>query len=226
VGDVRADGDDEADAGTGDEAPVDGAPTADAADDAAEGDLAGRARRLADGATDRSPPAPLEDRPGTTTVQREEVPPRPGGDDLASIAQRWETILDVVADDSRRAKAFYEPATPIRLHNGVLLLSYPSTRRFHAEQGKGGEMTAFLASAIQQVTGLERIRVDVRLEDGGPRRPSPAPVDGPARDEPPAEEQAAVAEAEEAPPAAPADADEVDQLLRDQLGAEPLPDDE
>ena len=127
------------------------------------------------------------------------------------------------------AKAFYEPATPTRLHNGVLLLSYPADKRFHAEQAKSGEMTAHLAACVEQATGLERIRVDVQLDEDGPRRPSPPPaggsVDAPA-DAPTPDEVAAVQEVEQTPASTPVDPDQVEELLRSELGAERLPDDD
>lgn len=230
----------DADTAEGDAAGADPAEgDADAAGaDAAEGDadaagddaatLADRAARLADESKDRPPPAALEKRPGTTTVERDPVEPAPsGGDKLEQIASGWEQILDVVGDASRRAKAFYEPATPARLGKGVLLLRYPADKRFHAEQGKSGEMTAHLATAVEQVTGLERIKVDVQLSDEGPRRPSPPEVAGGATDddEPSPAEVAAVAEVERAPePSEAPDEDEVDQLLRTELGAHKLDD--
>jgi DNA polymerase-3 subunit gamma/tau len=193
------------------------------------GSLAERAARLADESGQRPPPASLEKRPGTTTVERDPVEPAPsGGDKLEQIAAGWEQILDVVGDASRRAKAFYEPATPRRLGKGVLLLHYPADKRFHAEQGKSGEMTAHLASAVAQVTGMERIKVDVQLSDDGPRRPSHPEVvdaDGPADDEPSPAEVAAVTEVERAPePSEAPDQGEVDELLRTELGAHKLDD--
>lgn len=219
--DAGADADADADAGRG----ADGEQTADGGGEQTADDLSRRAQALADEAGELPPAVPLGERPGTTTVERDPVPPAPGGDDLAVVVERWEAILDLVADRSRRAKAFYEPATPIRLHNGVLLLSYPSTRRFHAEQGKGGEMTAHLAAAIERSTGLERISVDVRLEQDGPQRPAVPTVSGPREDEPSAAEQAAVAEAAGATPTV-VDAEEIDRLVREDLGGQPLADDE
>ena len=202
----------------------------DAGDDAGDDDpreLAARASRLADTSPARSDPEPLEGRPGTTSVEREMPDPAPGGtDDLGRITAAWDAIIENVGERSRRAKAFYEPATPVRLNNGVLLLSYPSDKRFHAEQGKSGEMTGHLAQCIEQSTGLERIKVDVQLEDGGTRRPTPPPAAGGSDDAPSPSEVAAVHEVEQSAAPVDVDADEVEQLLRTELGAERLADDE
>jgi hypothetical protein len=150
-----------------------------------------------------------------------------GGDELAAIAERWESILAIVGERSRRAKAFYDHATPTRLGNNVLLLTFPASRRFHAEQGKGGEMTAHLSAAVAQATGMGAIRIDVRLDDAGPQRPTPAPMaDAPADDEPTAAEVAAVTEVEAVGSAATSDASEIDALLRSELGAERIADDD
>ena len=220
------------------EADTDGAaepdedePAAEAADDEPDEDdasqLAGRAAALADGATGRPEPAPLADRPGTTTVERDVPEPAPGGnDELARIVSAWDGIIEAVGDRSRRAKAFYEPASPVRLNNGVLLLAYPADKRFHAEQAKSGEMTGHLAACIEQATGLERIRVDVQLDDEGPRRPTP-PATTPAGgsdDAPSPAEVAAVNEVEASASPVEVDPAEVEELLRSELGAQRLDD--
>ena len=90
-------------------------------------------------------------------------------------------------------------------------------------------MVAHLAAAIERSTGLARIRVDVRMADEGPTRPAPPPVAGGSSDDaegPSADEVAAVAEVATTSSGEPADAAAIDQLVRDELGAQPLPDDE
>ncbi len=190
-------------------------------------ELAGRAAALADTAAGRPEPAPLADRPGTTTVERDVPEPAPGGtDELSRIAAAWDGIIESVGDRSRRAKAFYEPASPVRLNNGVLLLSYPADKRFHAEQAKSGEMTGHLAACIEQATGLDRIRVDVQLDDEGPRRPTPPPTTpaGGSEDAPSPAEVAAVNEVEATATPVEVDPSEVEELLRTELGAQRIDD--
>lgn len=221
-------------AGAADEAPgapEDGSGTAageaGTVDEGGARELAGRAAALADGSTDRPEPAPLQERPGTTTVERDVPEPAPGGtDELARIAAAWDAIIEAVGEQSRRAKAFYEPAAPTRLNNGVLLLSYPADKRFHAEQAKSGEMTGHLAASIEQATGLERIRVDVQLDDEGPRRPTPPPAAGGSSDDGPSPaEVAAVNEVERTSAPTEVDPTEVEDLLVTELGAQRLDDD-
>ena len=218
-----------------DQAPTQGAASDEAsatpnATQAAEDDpreLAGRAAALADSSADRPEPTPLEDRPGTTSVERDIPAAAPGGnDDLSRIAAAWDGIIEAVGDRSRRAKAFYEPATPVRLSNGVLMLSYPADKRFHAEQGKSGEMTAHLAACVEQSTGLERIKVDVQLDNDGPRRPTPPPAAGGSDDGPSPAEVAAVKEVESVAQPTEVDPEQVEELLKTELGAQRLDDDD
>ncbi|MFT6943380.1 MAG: hypothetical protein ACJA2F_001582, partial [Nitriliruptoraceae bacterium] len=87
--------------------------------------------------------------------------------------------------------------------------------------------TAHLSAAVAQATGMGAIRIDVRLDDAGPQRPTPAPMaDAPADDEPTAAEVAAVTEVEAVGSAATSDASEIDALLRSELGAERIADDD
>ncbi len=87
-------------------------------------------------------------------------------------------------------------------------------------------MTGHLAASIEQSTGLERIRVDVQLQDGSTQRPTPPPASGGSSDAPSPAEVAAVSEAEQSDAAVDVDADDVEELLRTELGAQRLEDDD
>jgi hypothetical protein len=156
------------------------------------------------------------------------IPVGEGEADLERITQRWDAILDLVKDASRRFHAVYEPAQPVDLRRGVLTLRYaPRYASFHAQNAKKGDHAAALTAAVERSCGL-RIKVDTVVDGAGKRRPMPPVVTDttPHADEPvePSEEEAAdVREAEHAGgSSASAAGGSVDDLLADELGAELL----
>jgi DNA polymerase III subunit gamma/tau len=153
----------------------------------------------------------------------------PSGDvSIEQLAARWESVLDLVKDRSRRVHAVFLPASPLRIRNRILTLRYPKRyASFHGANAGKGEFADVLIEAIERSMGL-KVRIDVVIEgDDDRRRPSPpsvTPDDArtPVLDDGPSpSEEADVREAEQAAPAAP-DAAATDALLASELGAELL----
>jgi DNA polymerase III subunit gamma/tau len=147
-------------------------------------------------------------------------------DDTEQVLARWDGILELVKQRSRRCHAVYEPSTPLRVRNRILTLRYPTRyASFHAANATKGEFSNVLSDAIEQSTGL-KLRIDAAIEGADARRPSPpsvTPDDAriPTEDGPSAAEMSDVREAEAAPPA-PAEGTVTDELLASELGAELL----
>jgi DNA polymerase III subunit gamma/tau len=141
---------------------------------------------------------------------------------------RWDAILELVKQTSRRCHAVFEPATPLRVRNRILTLRYPKRyASFHAANATKGEYAAALTDAVERSTG-QKVRIDVVIEgDDDRRRPQPpsvTPADARVPDlddDPTPDEVADVREAEGVAPQAP-DAAVTDALLADELGAELL----
>ncbi|WP_052664761.1 DNA polymerase III subunit gamma/tau [Nitriliruptor alkaliphilus] len=154
--------------------------------------------------------------------------PGPTSDDpFEQVEARWDGILELVKERSRRVHAVFLPATPLRVRNRILSLRYPKRyASFHGANAGKGEFSDVLVEAIQRSTGL-KLRIDVVIEGDDARRPSPpsvTPDDArtPVLDDGPSPtEEAAVREAEQAAPAAP-NAAATDALLASELGAELL----
>jgi DNA polymerase III subunit gamma/tau len=153
-----------------------------------------------------------------------------GAEDTAAddVVGRWDAILDLVKQTSRRCHAVFEPATPLRVRNRILTLRYPKRyASFHAANASKGEYAAALVAAVERSTG-QKVRIEVVVEgDDDRRRPQPPSVTpDDARvahldDDPTPDEVADVREAEEVAPVAP-DAEATDALLVEELGAELL----
>jgi DNA polymerase III subunit gamma/tau len=154
--------------------------------------------------------------------------PGADADPSATVLDRWDGILEVVKQGSRRCHAVFEPATPLRVRNRILTLRYPKRyASFHAANATKGEYATALTEAVERSTGL-KVRVDVVIEgDDDRRRPQPpsvTPADArvPALDDDPTPDEVAdVREAEGVAPVVP-DAAATDALLADELGAELL----
>jgi DNA polymerase III subunit gamma/tau len=153
----------------------------------------------------------------------------PSGDvSIEQLTARWESVLDLVKDRSRRVHAVFLPASPLRIRNRILTLRYPKRyASFHGANAGKGEFADVLIEAIERSMGL-KVRIDVVIEgDDDRRRPSPpsvTPDDArtPVLDDGPSpSEEADVREAEQAAPTAP-DAAATDALLASELGAELL----
>ncbi len=201
-----------------------------AADGRSTGDrLSARARshgRTEDGPedADATPPPPRGQDTVTVAEPDPDAPTRgEGADDLATIVDRWDAILEQVKAASRRFHAVYEPGHPIDLRRGVLTLRYePRYASFHAQNAKKGDHVAALQAAIERSCGL-RVSIDTTVDPDAKRPPVPPLVTdpGPAPDEasePTAEETADVREAELS--GGDAESGDVDALLASELGAE------
>ena len=142
--------------------------------------------------------APDAEAPAADTTAAETTPDAPA-DDLATVKQRWPAILDIVKESSRRVHAVYEPAEPVALSRGILVLHYPQRyASFHAQNATKGEFAATLTHAVESSCGL-RVKVDTQVGTDTKRRPLPPVVTEtapPAEDGPTPDEEAAVREAE------------------------------
>jgi len=123
----------------------------------------------------------------------------------------------------------------VDVRRGILTLHYGRRyASFHAKQARTGELSGALTSALERACGL-RLKLDVQVEgDTSPRRPVPpsvtpddartpvfedrGDVEQPASDDD-ADEELAVREAELDRPG---EAEDVDELLQRELGAELL----
>ncbi len=158
--------------------------------------------------------------------------------ELALVTAHWEGVLESLKRTSRRHHAIFEPAQPVDVRRGILTLLYGRRyASFHAKQARTGELSGALTSALERASGL-RLKLDVQVEgDTEPRRPVPpsvTPDDArtpvledrsdahePASDggDGDADEELAVREAELDRPG---QAEDVDELLQRELGAELL----
>ncbi|MTV24746.1 DNA polymerase III subunit gamma/tau [Nitriliruptoraceae bacterium ZYF776] len=173
---------------------------------------------------------PAEDAPAAEAPAEGTATSSSASDDpLAQVTASWSGILDLVKGRSRRCHAVFEPATPTRVRNRILTLSYPRRyASFHAANAGKGEFAEVMVAAIEQATGL-KLRIEPAVageEDRRPHPPSVTPDDArtPVLDDgPSADEMAEVREAESAAaPPPPADATATDALLARELGAELL----
>jgi DNA polymerase III subunit gamma/tau len=172
--------------------------------------------------------APTDAAPADAAPADAAQAPGADADPSATVLDRWDGILEVVKQGSRRCHAVFEPATPLRVRNRILTLRYPKRyASFHAANATKGEYATALTEAVERSTGL-KVRVDVVIEgDDDRRRPQPpsvTPADArvPALDDDPTPDEVAdVREAEEVAPVVP-DAAATDALLADELGAELL----
>ena len=139
--------------------------------------------------------------------------------------ERWDAVVELVRQESPRAKAIFEPAVPIRLDGGVLTLQYgPRYASFHAEQAARDEMSAILRGALRRACSLEARIAVVRDGEDTRVRPQPPLVSDPGGLSPEhtAEEARDVAEAD-ASSAVVSDPQDVGRLLADRLDATPEP---
>ena len=143
------------DAGAGSVSDAAGGSVSDAAggsmSDAADGSVSDAGSDAASGETDDAP-----------------------ADELALITQRWEAVLDVVREGSRRHHAVFAPAKPVRAGRGILTLRYGRRyASFHAANAGGGDYASAMQQAIENVCGL-RMRLEIVVEgDDDRRRPLP-----------------------------------------------------
>ncbi|MBY5163610.1 DNA polymerase III subunit gamma/tau, partial [Salsipaludibacter albus] len=174
--------DEESDEGvTSDEATGDEATGDDVSGDdvgvAGGTDFASRAGARAERVAREGLPEVPADRPAGPEVEVETPPSTDESADLERIRSRWEAILELVRAESKRSHAIFEPADVERLRNGVLVLGYGERyRSFHADNAGRAEFADVLVEAIEQATG-SRVRLDVRVQGDGPRRPRPKPMD-------------------------------------------------
>ncbi|MEX2549072.1 MAG: hypothetical protein WD638_02500, partial [Nitriliruptoraceae bacterium] len=173
----------------------------------------------------------------TATGADDDETAAPGADDgLALVTAHWEAVLESLKRTSRRHHAIFEPAVPVDVRRGILTLHYGRRyASFHAKQARTGELSGALTAALERACGL-RVKIDVQVEgDVSPRRPvppsvtpddartpvleDPGPSQQPLRDDGDGDDELAVREAELDQPA---DAEDVDELLQRELGAELL----
>ena len=117
-----------------------------------------------------APAASAED----PAASAEAPPAEDPADELALVQQRWEAILEVVRDGSRRHHAVFAPATPVRAGRGILTLKYGQRyASFHAANAGGGDYAAAMQQAIERTCGL-RMRLEIVVEgEDDRRRPQP-----------------------------------------------------
>lgn len=125
-----------------------------------------------------APASAADPPPAAAEAAASEAPPDRSGDDpFALVSSHWPGILQLLKQGSRRHHAMLEPAVPLRLDRGVLVLRYP--RRyggFHAVQARGHEIDRALRAAIEQSCGLA-VRIEILVEgDDERRRPVPPSV--------------------------------------------------
>ena len=148
----------------------------------------------------------------------------PDAVDLAVIVARWPGVLEILKQQSRRHHAIFDPATPVAFSNNVLTVQYSKRHAsFHAVQARNAALAAALADACETSFGL-RPKLDVRVEGEDIRRRPTPPVVTPtdaviaADVDEPEEISETVSEAK------PVDPSLVDQILADELDAQPLED--
>lgn len=141
--------------------------------------------------------------------------------DLDMVLARWPAVLELLKQQSRRHHAIFEPATPVAFSNRMLTVQYAKRyASFHAVQARTAALATALADALETSVGV-RIKLDVRVDgEDIRRRPTPptvTPADAVLPDEhdtPP--DDSHVAEA------APVDPETVEQILADELDAQPI----
>ena len=129
----------------------------------------------AEAPSDEDPAASAEAPPDEVPAASAEAPPAEDpADELALVQQRWEAILEVVRDGSRRHHAVFAPATPVRAGRGILTLKYGQRyASFHAANAGGGDYAAAMQQAIERTCGL-RMRLEIVVEgEDDRRRPQP-----------------------------------------------------
>jgi DNA polymerase III subunit gamma/tau len=160
--------------------------------------------------------------PEPTTPAEEGEPGEDSGDGSRSassgveVTERWTQILEVVKRASPRVQAICAPGIPAERTGEAMVVDFPPTNQWHAEELAKAENADVLSAAIEQVTGA-KIRVRTRVTESAGRATRIGPeqelVEIPET-EPLAEggdERSAETRAEE--------------ILREELGATPLEDD-
>lgn len=147
-----------------------------------------------------------------------------GAVDLSVIVARWPGVLEILKLQSRRHHAIFDPAMPVAYSNNVLTVQYSKRHAsFHAVQARNAALGAALADACETSFGL-RPKLDVRVEgEDIRRRPTPpvvTPADAVVVTEDPDDEREELSNTVNE--AAPVDARVVDQILADELDAQPL----
>ena len=163
-----------------------------------------------------------------TTGAPDEAAPSPD-DPLAVVSAHWPGVLELLKQSSRRHHAIFEPAVPVAVRHQVLTLRYaPRYASFHAVQARGGELSGALTGALERSCGL-KLRIDVEVEgapsDRRPIPPSVTPDDArtPVLDVPaPSTDDGEELDVREAELDRPTQAEDVDELLQRELGAELL----
>lgn len=138
--------------------------------------------------------------------------------DLDTIVARWDAILELLKQRSRRYHAIFDPATPVAYGNNVLTVQY-STRHasFHAVEARKAACGQALADVTEVSVGV-RVKLDVKV-DGEDLRRRPTPPVVTAADAVIAADDMTdehVAEAQ------PVDPSVVEQFLADELDAQPV----
>jgi len=147
---------------------------------------------------------------------------------LERVEAAWDSVLDSVKSASKRVYAVFEPATPVRLRDGILTLRYGRRHAsFHAERARDSGYADVLRDAINELVSI-RVRVDTEVEGDPAPAPRPPTVDEAGfsdtdeTDEPDEHTRTAVDEAESVtidPDKAQAQAE---ALLVSELGATPV----
>jgi DNA polymerase-3 subunit gamma/tau len=153
----------------------------------------------------------------------DEALPVSGDVDLAAIVSRWPAVLELLKQQSRRHHAIFDPATPVAFSNNVLTVQYSKRHAsFHAVQARSASLGTALAEALAVSVGVKP-KLDVRVDGEDLRRRPTPPVVTPADavrvdydDAPPDETTETVIEAQ------PVDPSTVEQILADELDAQPV----
>jgi hypothetical protein len=153
----------------------------------------------------------------------DEALPVSGDVDLAAIVSRWPAVLELLKQQSRRHHAIFDPATPVAFSNNVLTVQYSKRHAsFHAVQARSASLGTALAEALAVSVGVKP-KLDVRVDGEDLRRRPTPPVVTPADavrvdydDAPPQETTETVIEAK------PVDPSTVEQILADELDAQPV----
>ena len=120
-------------------------------------------------------PAPVEAAPEPDPAPSDTPQPAAAEASLDGIVARWEGVLARIFEVSKKAHAMYLPATPSRLHKGVLTLAYPVSKAFHREQATATSNANLLRDAIEQELGM-RVAIAAAEDGNVERRPSPPDV--------------------------------------------------
>lgn len=141
------------------------------------------------------------------------------GTDLDAIVARWPAILELLKQQSRRYHAIFDPALPVAYGNNVLTVQYSKRHAsFHAVEARKAACGQALADATEVSVGV-RVKLDVKVDgEDVRRRPTPpvvTPSDAVLPDSDPVD-GTPIAEAQ------PVDPRIVDQILADELDAQPV----